>query len=350
MDDEPSNLTVFRSTFRRDFQVLVAESAEKGLEIIHREADLSVIISDQRMPEMSGVQMLAQARRIQPDAIRMILTAYTDVDEIIASINEGHIYRFITKPWAEAELRVTLMRAAETYALQRLNQKLTEELIRAEKLASVGKMASAMGHEIRNQLSFGMAAELIQQRYPEDGKIRKYTQMILDARDQILHLLDDIRTFVRQDRDRLYHKIRRNLKDTVERIIESARMDPELKHLTITTQLTDIGAVDCDHARIAQVLLNLLRNAGHATPESGQVIVRLNQENRHALIEVQDFGRGIEREHLEKIWEPFFSTKGELGLGLGLDICRKIIQDHQGRITCHSQSGKGTTFTITLPL
>ena len=80
------------------------------------------------------------------------------------------------------------------------------------------------------------------------------------------------------------------------------------------------------------------------------VIVRLNQENRHALIEVQDFGRGIEREHLEKIWEPFFSTKGELGLGLGLDICRKIIQDHQGRITCHSQSGKGTTFTITLPL
>src|SRR5690606_31531611 len=145
VDDEPSNLTVFRSTFRRDFQVLVAESAEKGLEIIHREADLSVIISDQRMPEMSGVQMLAQARRIQPDAIRMILTAYTDVDEIIASINEGHIYRFITKPWAEAELRVTLMRAAETYALQRLNQKLTEELIRAEKLASVGKMASAMG-------------------------------------------------------------------------------------------------------------------------------------------------------------------------------------------------------------
>lgn len=350
VDDEPSNLTVFRSTFRRDFTVQLASSAREGLEIIQSEPHISVIVTDQRMPEMTGVEMLAQARDISPDSIRIILTAYTDVNDIIAAINEGHIYRFITKPWQEEDLRVTIQRAAETYTLKEVNKQLQEELIRAEKLAGVGKMASAIGHEIRNQLTFGMAAELIQRRYPDDVKVTNYTRMILDARDHILRLLDDIRNYARENRKGLYHKSSRNLSETLVRVLESAKLDQEIKHLDFINEIEDCGEVLCDHQRIGQVLLNLIRNAGHASQPDGQILIRLRNGSDKAVIEVHDFGCGIPEENIQRIWEPFYSTKGDRGLGLGLDICRKIIEDHQGKISCKSAVGEGTIFQIELPI
>ncbi len=228
-------------------------------------------------------------------------------------------------------------------------QSLQDELIQKEKLASIGSVASAINHEIRNQLSFGMAAELIRQQYPKDQQVQTYTQMILDARDYILRMLDDIRNFARSNQNVEYTRETKPLKDTLKRTVAFCRFDNELKHVELDEQYEDVGEIECDHQRIGQVIINLIRNGGHAMEKAGILHIRLKKENRMAVIEVEDHGCGIPEENREKIWESFFSTKGDKGLGLGLDICKKIIEDHGGQIYCESEVEKGTTFFVKLP-
>ncbi len=102
--------------------------------------------------------------------------------------------------------------------------------------------------------------------------------------------------------------------------------------------------------QLKQVFLNLLKNAAEATasPE-GQVEVTASQEESHVLIRIRDNGCGIPEEYLPRIWEPFFTTKGQAGTGLGLDLCRQIVEAHGGTLTVESRVGQGTTFTVRLP-
>src|SRR5262249_36312565 len=100
-----------------------------------------------------------------------------------------------------------------------------------------------------------------------------------------------------------------------------------------------------------QVMINLIRNGIEATSDyQGRISVKLSVEGSEAVIRVSDNGEGIPQELIERIWEPFFTTKGEEGTGLGLEICRRIIEAHGGHIDCQSDIGRGTTFTLRLPL
>ncbi|MGD1871881.1 MAG: response regulator [Mastigocoleus sp.] len=128
VDDEPDNLDLLYRTFRRDFQVLKAESGSKALEILSTEGEVAVIISDQRMPEMKGTEFLSKTLPKFPDTVRIILTGFTDIEDLVDAINAGQVYKYITKPWDPDELKAVVQRAAETYDL--LKQR-TEELNRA---------------------------------------------------------------------------------------------------------------------------------------------------------------------------------------------------------------------------
>jgi len=229
-------------------------------------------------------------------------------------------------------------------------QGLQDQLIQKEKLAGIGSMATAINHEIRNQLSFGMAAELIRHKHPKDEELQSYTQMILDARDYILRMLDDIRNFTRADQHVEYTRETKNLKETLERTIAFCRFDNELKHVNIHEEYEDLGGVNCDHQRIGQVVINLVRNGGHAMDKGGDIHIRLTKKDHNVVIEVKDQGCGIPPENLEKIWDSFFSSKGEKGLGLGLDICKQIIEAHNGTIYCQSKLGEGASFFVELPM
>ena len=127
VDDEPDNLDAFRFNFRDSFCLVCADSGARALELLDRQ-DVAVIVSDQRMPKMSGLELLRKAHDIRPDAIGIILTAFTDVDVLIQAINHGHIYRYITKPWDAQELRGVLTQALERFHLRRENQQLTKRL------------------------------------------------------------------------------------------------------------------------------------------------------------------------------------------------------------------------------
>lgn len=142
VDDEPDNLDLLYRTFRRDFKVLRAESGVEALEVLSSEGEVAVIISDQRMPEMKGTEFLSKTVPDFPDTVRIILTGFTDVEDLVDAINAGQVYRYITKPWDPDELKHVVERASETYDL--LKQQ-SEALHIAEKqsklMVTVGQLA-----------------------------------------------------------------------------------------------------------------------------------------------------------------------------------------------------------------
>jgi len=127
IDDEKDNLTVFQSAFRRDFRVHLATSGKEGLDIMKKE-NIHLVITDQRMPEMTGIEFLEKILPDYPDCIRMVLTGFSDVEAIIQAINKGRVYRYITKPWNKEELKINLDRALEAYNLKQQNKNLIEDL------------------------------------------------------------------------------------------------------------------------------------------------------------------------------------------------------------------------------
>ncbi|CAE7465151.1 hupR1, partial [Symbiodinium microadriaticum] len=124
VDDEVGNLNYFRSAFRREYNVLTAESGDQALQILREDTDIPVILTDQRMPKMSGVTFLMQSINLIPDAIRILVTGYSDMETVINAINHGHIYYFINKPWSYDEMSIVIQRALDTYNLRVKNKEL----------------------------------------------------------------------------------------------------------------------------------------------------------------------------------------------------------------------------------
>lgn len=130
VDDEVNNLQAFKATFRRDYRIFLAESAREGRELL-KEQEVNVIITDQRMPDETGVEFLESVIPIYPEPIRILLTGYTDIQAVIDSINKGKVYHYLTKPWEEDYLKTVVKNAYEVYALRKENKQLTDSLLKA---------------------------------------------------------------------------------------------------------------------------------------------------------------------------------------------------------------------------
>jgi len=130
VDDEENNLTAFKATFRRNFTIFTATSGAEGRKILDAE-QVNIIITDQRMPEMTGVEFLASILPVYPEPIRILLTGFADIEAVINAINLGQVYRYVTKPWDPKELALTIMNAHEIFHLRRDNEQLTKDLMEA---------------------------------------------------------------------------------------------------------------------------------------------------------------------------------------------------------------------------
>lgn len=130
VDDEANNLTAFKANFRRDFKVFTALSAKEGLDIL-RNNNIEIILTDQRMPEMTGVEFLELVIKEFPDPIRILITGYADIEAVIDAINKGQVYKYITKPWNDHELKMNIEKAFEVYQLREENKQLVKSLLRA---------------------------------------------------------------------------------------------------------------------------------------------------------------------------------------------------------------------------
>jgi DNA-binding NtrC family response regulator len=145
VDDEPDNLDAFRFNFGKVFSLHLAGSAEEALEIA-RAHDVAVVVTDQRMPRMTGLELLKALRDVRPDAVGIIVTAFTDTDVLIESVNLGRIYRYVTKPWDSKEVKGILMQAVERFHLVRENRRL---------LAQLAQYAGVLSREAHGQFNFG---------------------------------------------------------------------------------------------------------------------------------------------------------------------------------------------------
>jgi signal transduction histidine kinase/pSer/pThr/pTyr-binding forkhead associated (FHA) protein len=225
-----------------------------------------------------------------------------------------------------------------------------EQLIKAERLATIGKLTSAISHELRNRLALLTGVEFIEMKYGDDPEVRQFTEMVLTGQRRALALVEEIRAFAR-NRSEHYEKTRRPIVQAIEKMLSILKLDPALGKRNLQFTYDAEPELFFNEEKIEQVLINLIRNAVEATAEyQGEITIRLTVEEDLVVIRVIDNGEGIPPNLMDQIWEPFFTTKGEEGTGLGLEICRRIIEAHGGRITCDSKTGQGTTFTIRLPL
>jgi response regulator RpfG family c-di-GMP phosphodiesterase len=132
VDDEANNLTSFRATFRRAFNISTAESADEGMQILENE-EIHVILSDQRMPRTTGIEFFENVQARFPDPIRILITGYTDINAVIDAINRGQVYKYLTKPWVEEDVKIFVEKAFEVYRLRKENSDLTKKLIDVNK-------------------------------------------------------------------------------------------------------------------------------------------------------------------------------------------------------------------------
>lgn len=132
IDDEPHNLVAFKASFRREFNIFTAESANEGKKIIE-ENQIHVILSDQRMPKITGIEFFESIINMYPDPIRILITGYTDINAVIDAINRGQVYKYLTKPWEENDVKNSIDKAYEVFRLRRENAELTQKLIDVNK-------------------------------------------------------------------------------------------------------------------------------------------------------------------------------------------------------------------------
>jgi C4-dicarboxylate-specific signal transduction histidine kinase len=239
-------------------------------------------------------------------------------------------------------------------------QETQNELVRNEQLTVLGRMASSINHEIGNLLMplLEYHSERIAKNQHEDEDALFSSDELSYCCTQIKNLIDDIKHFSKGI-DRRPEMNRGDLAAQVEKAVRFVRIDQELfpksgpNAIQVHVEIKQRPKVIMDALQIGRVLINLLRNAaqamiGQARP--AQIWIRLKNEGDLAILEIEDNGPGIPEEVKDKMFQPFVSTKGEKGLGLGLDISRKIIVNHSGNIEFETSRGSGTIFRITLPL
>ncbi len=350
VDDEPDNLVVFEATFEDSFNIWTATSGQQALEMIESRP-FPVVVADQRMPGMTGSELFEIMRRQHLHTRRVMLTGYADSQAMIDAINQGHVYYFLKKPWERHDVQSVLVRAIESYELEMSNLTLTDRLVSVDRCAALGRSAARIAHEMGNQLCMLPLLELIEDQYADHEDLVQTADFARQTYERLAQLINEVKAFVRCEHDNL-RLAPVSLADVVHELQQFVRFDQSLPAAKIHVRVDSDPLVRGNKTKLQQVLINLLKNAAHALGDQpdGRIDLTLTTEEGSAVLSVADNGCGMPPEVQKRIWEPFFTTKGQEGTGLGLDISRSMIQQHGGQIDCSSAPGQGSTFTIHLPL
>jgi len=237
--------------------------------------------------------------------------------------------------------------------LRRRNEKLRifeERFVKANKLSAIGELASSIAHEIKNPLiSIQGFARRIGATKDRD-KVEKYAEFIEQEADRLSQVLTKLLGFSRMDEPK------KDLLDMNE-IVDDTVMFME-HHLTrfksveiSVEKKPDLPMVYVDKIHVQQTVVNIIMNAAQAMPEGGRIRIKTGLNDQYVFIAISDTGVGIKEENLDRIFEPFFTTKEkEQGTGLGLSLCKRLIEANAGKIEVESKIGQGTTFTIMIPI
>ena len=307
VDDEADVLDSLRHQFHRSYRVLTSVAGNEAIEILQTD-DVEVILSDQRMPGMSGDQFLRQARQLKPDAIRMLFTGYADIQAVINAVNEGHIFRYILKPWDSAELEGIIRQGVEQYDLLAERRRLVTELqtangqlVRAnDELARAGQLKTAFievaSHEFNTPITLvlGLTELLRLSNVKRPDQEHEILRQITASGRQLARLVTNMLTLLRaEDFRRTLERSPVNLVELIQKVLDQVRPFVLVRGLQIHADLNgDLGSFEIDADKISAVLINLLTNAIKFTPDGGaiELVARLSGDG-----DGRDPGRGPRR-------------------------------------------------------
>lgn len=365
VDDEESNLRIFKDTYRRSYNIFTASSAKAGQDILENHK-IDLILSDQRMPGMSGVEFLKYALENYPEPNRILITAYSDIQAIEDAINQARVLQYVQKPWEEGQLLSIMENALRIYCLEQENKEQKQELMLARQKAEESNQLITgflhnMSHEIRTPMNAIMGFSQLQLSEDITEAERKtFVQIVKDNATQLLRILDDILEISRLETNQIKaikSQVCLNaLFDELYFQFEE-RSKKQRIPLQITKELSDSESyIFTDEYKLLKILNNLLDNAFNFI-QSGHVELGYVIKGKRIDIYVKDTGFGIQKEYQELIFYRF--SRGEKthsesqslagGLGLGLSIARENAELIGGSIKLISERNEGSTFIISLP-
>jgi signal transduction histidine kinase len=371
-DDEPDMLRYLKSQLATHYRVIEAVDGQQAVEKASQFLP-DIILLDMMMPEKDGLQACREIRqRTSTQSIPVILlTARADEETKMAALSAG-ASDFLTKPFSTTELHVRIKNLVESHQYQiKLSKQKTvlehtieqlketeTQLVQTEKLASLGRMSAGIIHEINNPLNFattGLFTLRNKGKFLSPDQQEEYQEILKDVEDgikRVKSIVSELRTFTHPDVDG---------RDQVEvsEIVSSALrfLSNEWKDkVQIEQSLTEHQTIWANKSKLIQVLVNLLQNSLDALKskvfDNEKPTIRIEGvvEKNKSILRVRDNGGGIDPKILDKIFDPFFTTKdvGE-GMGLGLSICFRIVEDSDGRISVKTEPGKFCEFTLEFP-
>jgi len=355
VDDEADIVDSLERQFRKQYRVFKATSGIDALKILQKE-NVSIIISDQRMPEMTGVQLLERAQMLRPESIRMLLTGYTDVESVIAAINKGQIYRYITKPWDPTDLDITVQKAIETFELRsELNEKNRRLETMLEELKSLDAAKTQfmllIGHELKTPLTTVRSFVELLKEEKLSADIQKYVNRIYQGTDRLQDIVFDILDLLGATTGKI------QLKKASGRLLPVAeRLTAELKAAadkkSITFRIKDDKAVAFfDDGLLTKALRKLIHNAVKFSPDGQNVDVTIANHTKKPSITISNKGPRIPEGKIQAIFKPFEMDEDIMhhstGIGLGLSVAAALLK-HAGADIEFQSDDKATTITITL--
>ncbi len=374
VDDEEKSLKYFQRAFQDQFHILTASNAQDGLKLLEEHKDgIGLLMTDQRMPGEKGVWLLEKARQLRPRIIRILATAYSDMEAAIAAVNTGAIYKYVTKPWDPPQLENTLKRGLEFFMVQSERDQLLREkmsvlhnMMIADRIVSLGLLAAGLSHHIRNAL---VAVKTFLDLAPakmEEEKLdlnelrnpdfwREYYQNVQVQIGRINGMLKDL--WAASEKPTFEFADRVQLRQVVTETIDQLKDNFAAKNIHVENAIPEsLPALTVDKMKFYRLFELLLKDEIASLPSGSRIAFSANALNgapagKDAIqVQLSDNGPGLPKEALRLVFDPFVvRSDSPMEYGIHLMACFFIVHHHGGRIDARSQEGQGTTFTLRLP-
>ncbi|MFT4778857.1 MAG: two-component system sensor histidine kinase/response regulator [Flavobacteriales bacterium] len=349
LDDEEHNLTSFKAAYRRDYQIFTTSSANEAVQILS-ENTIHVVISDQKMPNLSGVEFFELIIPDFPDPVRILLTGYADIEAVIDAINKGQVFRYVAKPWNETDLKITIDNAYELYNNRVRLREQNEEIQKAYN--ELEKFVYSASHDLRAPLASILGVLKLARMENIDGVSGEYFGMIERTVNQLDGFVQNIISYYQNLKT---GEILTSIKcaNLIDEIFEHFRFYEGADNVRFIKDVTQEGEIMLDEMRLKMILNNLISNSvkyRDQSKEESLVQITVKASEKELVLSVKDNGLGITREDQIRVFDMFYrSSEQSLGSGIGLFIVKEAVEKMGGKISLASEIREGAYFEVVLP-
>lgn len=355
VDDEPYVLEALERILSKDYKIFLDPSGKKGLKTLSKHPDISVIICDQRMAEMTGVEMLEKSLSLSPYTIRILLTGYTDIEAAIAAINQGQIYRYLTKPWEPEYLKLEIKKACEYFDLHQTIRIQNEKLKELDKAKDYFLMLIA--HELKTPLTtiLSFTESLLSNMTQTKEEKEQFLRRIEGGAQKLNSLIEDTLDLMTVKTGKLkLNKTSFSIKSAIQETIEDLHEKALQKKILIESGFIDSFQLKADYVLFKKALYEILDYAIDCEDEKGKISIAVQKQKKKIKCSIFHRGHELTSKQKTHLFEPFMVSEDilthKMGAGLALPISKAIIEAHEGSIDIESSPEHGTAFHLTFPI